>query len=269
MANSARPNFKGKASPTAFSQPSQPVRKSTNSNSNAVGPLGKGNTPLIFGAVFLGAGLILWMRSRDNIPVYAGSALTLHPSTDADQSQVANILQALKGLAGVNPTPTTPTPTNPNPSNPNPSNPNPSNPNPNNPNPNPTTPIPRPQTPVPSPMQGWPSSTFRPNPVSAVTPQGGWDSFYNSNIAYWGAQATAASGLIAGDESGVAYLADLASYRSGRPYGDPEVYADSRRNAEQAKYWFQPEAVQAAREDSWANKPEWQREQARQAGLIA
>lgn len=61
---------------------------------------GVGNTTLILGAVFLGAGLILWMRSRSQGPVSYGPALTVYPSTEADQSTVENIIQALHALNG-------------------------------------------------------------------------------------------------------------------------------------------------------------------------
>ncbi len=130
-------------------------------------PLNSGNTPILVGGLFLGVGIIFLMRSKSS-SVSAGPPLILHPSTDADQSTVANLIQALNGISNIptgldrpippvnpapNPTPIpTPTPT------PTP-NPNPS------PNPNP---IPRPNptpSPVPTPTPSNPNA-----PTPSISP---------------------------------------------------------------------------------------------------
>ena len=69
-----------------FGKISEPVTKTAKSS----------NLPLFFGLVFLGAGLILWMRSKGTS--FTGPALTVYPSYAADESTIANMMQAVRAI---------------------------------------------------------------------------------------------------------------------------------------------------------------------------
>lgn len=111
------PNYKGKAAMPSFIEQTK---------TKISGSASKSNVPLYIGMLFLGAGLILYMRSRSASPAILGAPLTIVPTTDADKSTIENITQALKAAAasgqvyvappvptGGASTPITPTPTNP------------------------------------------------------------------------------------------------------------------------------------------------------------
>lgn len=58
--------------------------------------------PILIGVVAVGAGLVLFMRSKGSSPASnTGPALTVIPSSEADQSTIANMLQALKAVGGL------------------------------------------------------------------------------------------------------------------------------------------------------------------------
>lgn len=78
---------KGKVSQPFAGKFNGPVTKSVKSS----------NLPLFFGLVFLGAGLVLWMRAKDHT-TFTGPALTLTPSYAADESTVANMRQAVQAM---------------------------------------------------------------------------------------------------------------------------------------------------------------------------
>lgn len=92
------PTIMGKAKLPSFAQGSSPS-SSSSSSSKASNPL-KGNLPIIFGLLFLGAGLIFFMRSKSGSPTMLGAPLTVVPTTDADASNVQNMIQAVKALTG-------------------------------------------------------------------------------------------------------------------------------------------------------------------------
>jgi len=60
----------------------------------------------MIGLVFLGAGAILYMRSRQT-PTSTEPALTLYPSTQADESTVINMIATVHRLATLRAAPMT------------------------------------------------------------------------------------------------------------------------------------------------------------------
>ena len=86
MDQSLGPEVYRTSSPTAFTQIRVP-RQLGNSNSNAVS---KVNYPVLFlGAV--GFAIVLYYVRERTKDVHVGPILTVHPTTEADMSQVANI----------------------------------------------------------------------------------------------------------------------------------------------------------------------------------
>ncbi len=70
------------------------------SSSNSSSPKSS-KIPILIGVVAVGAGAVLFMRSKSAAPSNTGPALTLVPSGAADQSTITNMLQALHAINGM------------------------------------------------------------------------------------------------------------------------------------------------------------------------
>ena len=99
MGNSFRPKLKGKAASPAFYKTGESIRVGTNSDKNALGPLGSA-WPILGGVTILGVGLIWFMRSADK--VYTQPILKLSTPAFGQGAQASHIMNATNELIKVN-----------------------------------------------------------------------------------------------------------------------------------------------------------------------
>jgi hypothetical protein len=87
--------LRGKSVAPAFYESSKSVRLRSDSRKDALGRI-TDSGPLLIGAVVFGAGLLLYMRAKDR--TYTQPILTLLPSDTANQSTIANELNAVAAI---------------------------------------------------------------------------------------------------------------------------------------------------------------------------
>jgi hypothetical protein len=85
------------------------VKQGKSVKPNAFGNFFSQHGVLILGAVALGAGVILILRSRESGATNTQPALTLYPSTEADAASVQNALDTVNALQGLGYSPATAT----------------------------------------------------------------------------------------------------------------------------------------------------------------